>query len=348
LVPRRSDTLHLLAQQLHALISSGHDGLRFDVGVVTRDPAKLRAILYLGLEGGLFWERARSARGFTAAVLEQHLIGRYAVAPAAPGWVQWVCITIGAEEGPDESEHAARLRAQRILGRVWRALGGSAERHPLVEQSPDGGYRVWLPLTRDETPIHLEHTWPAVVACAWVERHLVGAGLALRPGELEVYPSRGGRLYAPCGRGMAMMRATAPDDPDALGLVPWPVQAEPHIDASGDLDEFTIRSWQVVPMVCAFLEQWELQRRTVAVWLGRPDAAWELQRRTLADWLGPDAARGLLAWTDAEHWCRADEEEADVETPLGGDRDRDGCEDAGSHGRLATRPRSVYDRLVYR
>jgi len=46
-------------------------------------------------------------------------------------------------------------------------------------------------------------------------------------------------------------------------------------EAHGERDALTTWSRRVVPTVRAFLEQWELQRRTLLDWLGRPDAAWE-------------------------------------------------------------------------
>jgi hypothetical protein len=295
---RCSDQRHELAVQLYALISSGHDGLAFNVdargpGLIVRGPNGERRAVRIGGEGAPPWQRARELRDgverdrrFNPWVLEQHVIGRYSVAPAAPGWVQWVCIDIDAHRRAGESELVARLRARRMLGRVWRALGCSAERHPLLLRSPGGGYHVWLPLTRGATSTNPEHTWPAAVARAWVERHLVAAGLELRAGDLEIYPS-GRCLRAPCGRGMVMLQATGADDPDVLGLVPWPGTAEGRIDWAGERDDLTTWSRHVVPMVRAFLAQWEIQRRTLSDWLGRPEAAW-------------DPAWGFLGWRDAK------------------------------------------------
>jgi hypothetical protein len=299
-VPRRIHGLHELAEQLYALIASGHDTLAYNVGVggpvlVMRGPdGKLRAIRFLG-EGGPLWQRARELhegierdRRFNAWVLERHLLGHYSVAPAAAGWVQWVALDIDAHPAAGAPEHVARqlarARADRVLAGVWRALGCSAERHPLILRSPGGGYHVWIPLTRGEGSANPEHTWPAAIARAWVERHLVAAGLELAPGVLEVYPS-GRCLRAPCGRGMVMLRASQPDRPEALALRPWPGTAEAHVDWMRD--EPT--SWRRcrVPMVQAFLDQWTAQRRTLADWLGRPEASW-------------DPTWGFLGWRDVE------------------------------------------------
>jgi len=296
----RSNELRKLAVQLYALVSSGHDGLAFNVSVggpvlFTRGPdGKRRAIQFLG-QGGPLWQRARELREgierdrrFNAWVLEQHLIGLYSVAPAAAGWVQWVTLDIDAHPAAGSPEHVARqlarARADRVLAGVWRALGCSAERHPLILRSPGGGYHVWIPLTRGENSVNPEHTWPAAIARAWVERHLVSAGLEIAPGVLEVYPS-GRCLRAPCGRGMVMLRASQPDRPEALALRPWPGTAEARVDWMRD--EPT--SWRRcrVPMVRAFLDQWTAQRRTLADWLGRPEATW-------------DPTWGFLGWRELE------------------------------------------------
>ncbi len=285
--------------QLYALLSSGHDGLAFNVDA--RGPALSvidadgkRRPVRVGGEDVPPWQRARELhdgierdRRFNAWVLERHLAGKYSVAPAAPGWVGWVALDIDAHPAAGSPElvarRLARARADRVLAGVWRALDCSAERHPLVMRSPGGGYHVWLPLTRGPSSANPEHTWPAAVARAWVERHLIAAGLELAPGVLEVYPS-GRCLRAPCGRGMTLLRATQPSDPDSLGLVPWPgTMADARIDWRGERDALSTPVRQVVPMVRAFVEQWGAQRRTLTDWLGRPEATW-------------DPAWGFLGW----------------------------------------------------
>jgi hypothetical protein len=301
----RGDELHQLAVQLYGLIGSGHDALAYNVDA--RGPAltaigadgKRRPVQAGG--GGIGtsappWQRARELRPgggevdrrFNAWVLERHLRGKYAVAPAAPGWVQWVALDIDAHPTPDAPEHVgrrlARACADRVLAGVWRALHCSAERHPLVQRSPGGGYHVWFPLTRGPTSTNPEHTWPAAVARAWFERHLSAAGLELAPGVLEVFPS-GRCLRAPCGLGMQVLQATRPDDPDALGLVPWPgtITSSERVDWRGDRASLSTPVRRVVPMVRTFVSQWEAQRRTLAEWLGRPEASW-------------DPAWGFLGW----------------------------------------------------
>jgi len=84
---------------------------------------------------------------------------------------------------------------------------------------------------------------------------------------------------------MAVLQATRPDDPDALGLVPWPdtMSSTERIDWRGERAALSTPTRRVVPMVRAFLAQWETQRRSVADWLGRPEASW-------------DATWGFLGW----------------------------------------------------
>jgi hypothetical protein len=301
----RSDELHELAVQLYELIGSGHDALAYNVDArgaaltAIGVDGKRRPVQAAGREGAdpPAWQRARELRDgvevdrrFNPWVLGRHLRGRYSVAPAAGGWVQWVALDIDAHPVPGSPEHVARRlakeRADRVLAGVWRALGGSAERHPLVLRSPGGGYHVWLPLTRGPTSTNPEHTWPAAVARAWVERHLLAAGLELAPGVLEVFPS-GRCLRAPCGLGMQVLQATRPDDPDALGLVPWPgtMTSAERVDWRGERGSLSAPVRRVVPMVRTFVAQWQAQRRTLADWLGRPEASW-------------DPTWGFLGWRD--------------------------------------------------
>jgi hypothetical protein len=310
---RRSIELQL-ADQLYAEITSGHDGLAFHVGpggptLVLRDPDakdpadRFRVLQVLGSgEGAPRWARAKELlraglerverdRRFNPYVLVKHLRGNYAVALIAPGWVSWVCLDVDAHQRAGESELVARQRANRVLGAVWRALGCSATRHPLIERTPRG-YHVWLPLTRGDASANAEHTWPAQVARRWVEWHLRQAGLEFGAGDIEVFPT-GSCLRAPCGRGCVLLQATDPDNPDGLGLTPWPGTAELRFDAWLGTDEPARWARRVVPTVRAFLEQWGAQRRTLADWLGRPEAAWD-PRWAFLGWrgeAGPDIPR---------------------------------------------------------
>jgi len=326
----RSDELHALAVQLYGLLSSGHDALAWNVDA--RGPAltaigadgKRRPVQTGGAGSGAGappWQRARELREggvevdrrFNPWVLERHLRGKYSVAPAAPGWVQWVALDIDAHPDPGAPELAARrlakARADRVLAGVWRALHCSAERHPLVLGSPGGGYHLWLPLTRGPSSSNPEHTWPALVARAWFERHLVTAGLELAPGVLEVFPS-GRCLRAPCGIGQQVLQATRPDDPDALGLVPWPgtMASSERVDWRGERPALSAPVRRVVPMVRTFLAQWEAQQRTLADWLGRPEASW-------------DPAWGFLGWRPGEP--SLDEKKWDVSAKVNDSRSQE-------------------------
>jgi len=246
-------------------------------------------------------------RKFNPWVLVKHLLGSYSVAPASNGWVAWVCIDIDAHMRAGESELDARRRAKRVLGEVWRALGCSATRHPPLFRSPGGGYHLYLPLTRGEASVNAEHTWPARIVRAWMEWHLVQAGLELGLGTIEVYPC-GRSLRAPCGRGMVLLQATQPDDPSALGLQPWPGTATVHVDWGGEADELTSWSRRVEPTVLSFIEQFEAQRRTPADWLGRPEAAWDPR------W----ACLGWRAGEDIPRWGEIFAGEKNSEAPIPG------------------------------
>jgi len=305
---RSDDELLAAARELYPLISSGQHGLAYAVGtggpaLISREKADdegdasqvdrrvIRVRRFVG-EVPKF-ERAKELlpdgkeidRKFNPWTLSKHLRGAFAVAPMAGGWVQWAALDIDAHLRKGESELDARRRAKRVLGGVWRALGCSAIRHPLLLRSPGGGYHVWLPLTRGSTSANPEHTWPAEMVRRCVEWHLRQSGLELGKGEIEVFPSGVG-LRAPCGRGMVLLQASQPDNPDALGLMPWSGTATVKIDVRGE--ELTTWKRQVVPTVRAFVEQWALQRRTLADWLNRPEFGWEAQ------W-------GCLGWRDGHN-----------------------------------------------
>lgn len=326
--------LHALARQLYALISSGDDGLAFSVGaggpmLIERGAGGAVRLLQLVYEDSAAkWYRAKELRDgverdrrFNPWVLWKHLQGRYSVAPAANGWVSWACIDIDAHKRSGETELDARRRAKAVLGEVWRALGCSATRHPPLFRSPGGGYHLYLPLTRGAASANAEHTWPARVVRAWLEWHLVQAGLELGLGDIEVYPS-GRSLRAPCGRGMVLLQAGQPENPSALGLTPWPGTATGSLNwrafeaehQQGVEAELTSWSRLVAPTARAFIAQFEAQRRTLADWLGRPEAAW-------------DPRWGFLGWRDdgagIPRWGEIFAGEKNSDTPPGG-------EDSGS------------------
>ena len=310
----RNEELRAWASRLYELISSGHDRLEFNVDA--RGPA----LTAIGADGKRWpvqvggsgdgsvpppWQRARELRAggeivprrFNSFVLERHVSGKYSVAPAAAGWVQWVALDIDAHRRSGESALEARRRALGVLGTVWRVLNCSADRHPIVLRSPGGGFHVWFPLTRGPGSVNPEHTWPARAVRGWFERHLTEAGLELAPGTLEVFPS-GRCLRAPCGVGTVLLQATQPDEPDALGLVPWPdTMRNERVDWRGEREALSSPVRRVVPTIRAFVAQWEAQRRTLAEWLGRPEAGW-------------DPAWGPLGW-------RSDPAEANEPGPAG-------------------------------
>ncbi len=347
---RRSHELHELAERLYAVIASGHDDLAYNVddhrAALTELGAdgKRRTVPRKEWEGDVERpprQRAKELRDgrevdrrFNPWVFEQHVRGKYSVAPAAPSWVQWIALDIDAHPAPGAPElvarRLARARADRVLAGVWRALNCSAERHPLVERTPRDGYHVWLPLTRGPSSANPEHTWPAAIVRAWLERHLVAAGLELKPGVLEVYPS-GRALRAPCGRGLTLLQATRPDDPDARGLMPWPgtLADQQRIDWRGDRAELSTPVRRVAPTVRTFLGQWEAQRRTLADWLGCPEAAW-------------DPAWGFLGWRDAETEAPELAGEISAEKNSGGDiggqdnRSQESDDVPGCHGAVGT------------
>src|SRR5438309_6566402 len=113
----RGDELHALAVQLYGLLSSGHDALAWNVDArgpgltVLGADGKRRPVQIGGGDAGASappWQRARELRPggvevdrrFNPWVLERHLRGKYSVAPAAPGWVQWVALDIDAHPAP--------------------------------------------------------------------------------------------------------------------------------------------------------------------------------------------------------------------------------------------------------
>ncbi|HEY4178432.1 MAG TPA: hypothetical protein VGM90_16410 [Kofleriaceae bacterium] len=287
--PRPS--LLALAEALYTRISSGHDGLAYAVD--RRGPALTvledgrRRVVQLAGDPRVAppWRRAKELRDgvevdrrFNPYVLMQHVRGRYSVAPCAGGWTGWLALDIDAHPAPGEPELAARrlakARADRVLAAVWRALGFTRERRPIVERTPGGGYRLWLPLTRGEGNANGEHTWPTLIARARLVEALRAANLEIAPGVLEVYPSGRG-LRAPCGPGSLLLRPTS-DDPDALGLEPVPGTFATRIDWRGDRPDLTSVSRRVEPLVRAFLDEWDAQRRTLADWLGQPGHAWDV------------------------------------------------------------------------
>lgn len=285
-----------LARALYDRISGGHDGLGFNVrGVpsVTRieaDGKRRPVVLGYGQgeadDTGREWRPAREQvtvggdrrlvpRVLTPHAIAAHVRGGYAVAFEAAGWVEWVAIDIDAHANPADGadgEAQARRRARRVLGQVLAALGCGGERWPVILRSPGHGFHVWIPISRG---VGADHRWPASWAASWFKHHLASAGVELAPGVCEVYPS-GGRLRAPCGRGSVLLRVVgelANLEADPYALVPWSGTASTRARWVSHGDVITVR--QVRPMLAAFLGEWDRQRRTIADWTGRPEAAWD-------------------------------------------------------------------------
>jgi len=283
--------LHAYAERLYELITCGHNRLRYSVDctgpqVVEHVGGRMRVLM--GRGAGPPWAPARerivgtleAERLLNSAIVEKHIRGSYWIAPEAPGNVSWVAIDIDAhvEKGASLVEMiAARADALERLGKVWRALGCNARRQAVIFRSPGGGFHVWIAVTRGETSINPEHTWPAATLRTWFGRHLAEAGLEIRSGSVEVYPAAN-RLRAPCGRQMVLLQPTNPDDPDNLGLVPWPGT----IYERGGREVRDVRA-----TVAAFCDAFEASRRPVAEWLGRPEFAWHPVWGFLG-WRNPD------------------------------------------------------------
>jgi hypothetical protein len=200
-----------------------------------------------------------------------------------------VALDIDAHPDPADGFDGPRLakeRARRVLAQVLAALGCGGDRWPVLLQSPGGGFHLWLPITRG---VGSDERWPAAWAAAWVRDHLAARGVELRAGVCEVYPS-GGRLRAPCGRGQVLLRVVREDVTDPLALEPWPGTTGRRARWLTHGDVQTTR--RVLPMVRTFVAEMDRQRRTLADWLGRPEAAWDpdwgfLARRGVKN---PDAA----------------------------------------------------------
>jgi hypothetical protein len=211
-------------------------------------------------------------------VLCQHLRGRYDVAWTAPSWSSLIVLDIDRPNLPDDADLDAVLTANfardAVLAAVWRAFDCDATRRPVVLTTPGGGYHLYFPVCRTRDPEAAERTWPNGWLREWFEHRLNQAGLDLRPGRLELYPS-GVRLRAPCGRGMALVEPQRPDDPDDLRLNPVHARSVELIDGkTGDRKPVLRRS--LVPMTRAFLQALEAQRRPVEEWVSGEEArpAW--------------------------------------------------------------------------
>jgi hypothetical protein len=332
-VPRRARRLRAggplveVARKLHAVLTSGHRALGYNVQgacsvveVIEDDETKTttrRAPPDLRLaeladdcaRRAPLWRPARSLtdgvltpRRFTSHVLAQHLAGEYWVAAEAPAWVEWVALDIDAH--PDQARDGAlagpraRERAERVLASVWRALRCSSTRQPGVFRSPGGGFHVWIALSRGAGAGNGETTWPAWFVRAWFSLVLRERGVDVSPGRCEVYPA-GRRLRAPCGARMELLQPRNPDNPDDLRLIRWEGTYGLREERGDQAQRDQTHVRRVVPLVETFLAAYEASRRPLDEWLGRPEAAW-------------DRAWGFLLW-------RADRASKNADGSLGGE-----------------------------
>jgi hypothetical protein len=278
------------SRALFGLVSGGHAGLGWyvqgapSITKLDADGQRRPAVITSEVDDGASWRPAREQvaavgggrelrpRILTPQILAAHLRGGYSVATEAPGWLAWVAVDIDAHAKPDdgaEGKRAAVARARGVLGQVLAALGCGGERWPVILQSPGGGFHVWIPLGREGSA---DHRWPAAWAAHWFRHHFAACGIELRDGVCEVFPS-GRRLRAPCGRGSLLLRVVREDvtDPLALEPVAGTYTTRERWLSHGDV----VRVRKVDAMAWAFLRGFEAQRRTIAEWTGRPEAAWD-------------------------------------------------------------------------
>lgn len=286
-----------LATALYQALASGHDRLGYNVSgtfaLWARGPGGRGWLPVQGAESvprgewrpclEVLPDGSTRPRRVNPWVIREHVRGRYAVAPQAPSWTQWIAFDldahvaaevlgdVGDEVIPIAAIRRALAKRDSALAELWRAFDLGPGREPVIFETPGQGLHVYLPITRGElSPI--EHTRPAGWVIEWVADRLHRAGVCLEPGRLELYPA-GRPLRAPCGARMTLMRATRPDQPDALGLAPVAgTTALRRTAKGGDAGvERVRRPWS---MVAAFLAAWEATRRPLEAWLGDERAAW--------------------------------------------------------------------------
>jgi hypothetical protein len=343
-----------LAQQLHAVLTDGAPAAGYHVrrGYAVRDAASKQPLRDSYTD---IWLPARERhadgretdRPLNHFVLAQHLRGRYDVAWTAPSWSSLVVLDIDRpalpDDAPPEALAAANLARDVVLAEVWRAFDFDVERQPVVLGTPGGGYHLYLPFCR--TAEAAERTWPNAWAREWFEYVLDRAGIERRPGRLELYPS-GVRLRAPCGRGMALLAPTRPDDPDDLRLEPVHARPVTVVDgASGRASTVMRRS--IVPMTGAFLAALAAQRRPIESWVGGEDGP-----RAWSPVYGPFGDRAAVAelatrkkpgpCAEAAVCLSPHKEEVRKAPGLAGAREGLGADGAG----MLLRGRAFYDRVA--
>ncbi len=214
-------------------------------------------------------------RTLSAHAVARHLAGKSGwVGAAPPSWVSWFAFDIdfGKGDASETSPEDAQRRCDAVLSAVWRAFDFGANRLPVVLLTPGGGYHVYVPLSRDANSTCPKNTWPAHVIRERVVARLHEAGLKLRDGELELWPS-GKILRLPMGRRMCLLHAQNPDDPDYLGLVPMHATWGTRKDSrTGDVTDVLRRD--VSGGVRAFVDSFEAARKPLSEWLLDDDAGW--------------------------------------------------------------------------
>jgi hypothetical protein len=289
------------ARELYRLLCDGAPPRRFNVsrGPCMRDARTRRPFQDSYVDAGT-WRPAREWDGtecrnrtLSVADLAQHLAGTWDVAVEAPSWSSCLVFDIDRhlpwmhEHLPREVQEATRQR-DATLTALWRALGFSASKQPVILQTPRGGYHVYLPLVW-EAPPGTESRWPNAAMRRHVEHVLRREGIELKPGVLELYPS-GVPLRAPCGRSTLLVYATRPDEPERLGLELVPGTFRGAADrgdltsARGDLPfagmelepQFQARR-NVRGQITAFISALEGARRPLGEWLGTDAPLWDSQ-----------------------------------------------------------------------
>ena len=280
----RGDLPHLAeARRLYSLLMDGAKPAGFHL----RDGYWLRNAATKKLLRSSYtseWRPARDVltdgtheeRKLTSYHLSYHLRGKYSVAWTAPSWTSLMVLDIDRPHVPDGADAEAHWRADaqrdETLAAVWDAFGCDEAKQPVVLATPGGGYHLYFPLCRTGDPNERERTWPAAWAREWFEYHLERAGLSLRPGTLELYPS-GVRLRAPCGRGTALLAPQNPNHGDDLRLEPVQAQYITVIDGKTGEAKRSLRR-RIGPMTTAFCDAIDEARRPLEAWLGNEERAW--------------------------------------------------------------------------
>ena len=271
------------AKRLYALLTDGAKQAGFHIrdGYWLRNAATKQ---FLRSSYTSEWRPARDVlsddtheeRKLTSYHLSYHLRGKYSVAWTSPSWTSLMILDIDRPHVPADADADAHWQADaqrdEMLAKVWDAFGCTEDKQPVVLATPGGGYHLYFPLCRTGDPNERERTWPAAWAREWFEYHLDKAGLTLRPGTLELFPS-GVRLRAPCGRGSALLAPQNPNHSDKLELEPVHARCITVIDGQTGDSKSSFRR-RIGPMTAAFCDAIDRARRPLEAWLGNDERAW--------------------------------------------------------------------------